>query len=87
MASGRPLPAAIAEDFRAALATLEIAPDALGVPAFELVRYEPNESGLLGALECTCPARDGAGLLVDLVVTDAGGPRITLEDIGAFGVD
>jgi hypothetical protein len=87
LAYGRPVAAAIEEDHRAALAQLHVDVDALGEPSFEVVRYEPNDSGLLGALEATCLAREDAGLLVDLVVTHAGGPRITLEEIGAFGAE
>lgn len=87
LAHGRPVAAAIEEDHRAALAQLGLGSDALGEPSFEVVQYEPNDSGLLGALEVTCLAREGAGLLFDLVVTHAGGPRITLEEIGAFGAE
>ena len=89
LAHGTPPATAIRVDVEAALAQARTTMDALGVASHDLVRYEPNDTGLLAVLEIQWPAPEKTrGLLVALVVLQGeGAPRIQLEDIGAWDED
>jgi hypothetical protein len=86
LAYGREPAAAIQEDLRSCLSELRSASLAptLEHPAATVKYFDPNDSGLLAVVECLALAENGAGVLVELVVTGNESERhVTLEQISA----
>ncbi len=83
IALGREPVAAIAQDLDSALA--DVGATGLGDPAKARIaskRFQPNESGLCGLVECLVPTTNDKFVLLELVLSATGSVgHITLEQV------
>lgn len=81
LAYGRELAKAVEGDFRRVTSSSEESAGAKEL-SITVCYFEPNNSNLLAVVECIVPLKEGAAVLLELVVTASGEERhLTLEGI------